>query len=149
MVPDFLASLIRVISGACIALSDPDVLTGPHVYFANHTSHLDFLVIWSSLPPDQRRRCRPVAAKNYWEGGCIRRYLANRVFRAVLVDRKHVTAHNNPLTQMNEVLADGDSLIIFPEGSRSFDGQMHPFKSGLYHLAKHNVFDIFGPLITD
>ena len=138
MAPELLAGLIRIGSGACVSLCDPDVLTGTRIYFANHTSHLDFFVIWACLPPEQRKRCLPVAAKDYWESGRIRRYLANRVFRAVLVDRNNVSARTNPLKRMDEALAGGESLIIFPEGSRSPDGEMQPFKPGLYHLARHN-----------
>ena len=138
MTLNFLAAIIRIASGACVKLRDPEVLTGTRIYFANHTSHLDFLVIWAGLPPEQRRRCLPVAAKDYWDAGPFRRYLANRVFRAVLVDRDHVTAHNNPLRRIDEALAGGESIIIFPEGGRSPDGETQPFKPGLYHLAKRN-----------
>ncbi len=138
MGPDLLATLIRVASGACVRLGDPDVMAGTRIYFANHTSHLDFAVVWASLPSEQRRRCVPVAAKDYWESGWLKRYLAKRVFRAVLLDRKRVSASENPIDRMNQALADGDSLIVFPEGTRSLDGEMRKFKPGLYHLAKRN-----------
>jgi 1-acyl-sn-glycerol-3-phosphate acyltransferase len=138
MAPDLLAALIRIASGICVRLRDPGVLTGKRIYFANHTSHLDFAVIWASLPSSQRKRCVPVAAKDYWETGWLKPYLAKRVFRAVLLDRERISAHENPLDRMDETLARGDSLIIFPEGTRSLDGEMRKFKPGLYHLAKRN-----------
>jgi 1-acyl-sn-glycerol-3-phosphate acyltransferase len=56
------------------------------VYFANHTSHLDFVVLWSVLPRHLRAQTRPVAAKDYWQSG-LRRALAINVFNAVLVER--------------------------------------------------------------
>ena len=36
------------------------------IYFGNHSSHLDFIVIWSALPPRLRRHARPVAGRDYW-----------------------------------------------------------------------------------
>lgn len=106
------------------------------VYFANHTSNLDFVVLWSVLPASHRLQTRPAAARDYWTGGAVRRWLANRVFRAVLIERKHVTRSNNPVEQLLEALGSGNSLIIFPEGGRIAGAKMAEFKSGLYHLAK-------------
>src|SRR5215213_8282086 len=57
------------------------------IFFANHTSHLDFILIWSSLPRQVRERARPVAGRDYWERSRFRRYYVQRVFDAVLVDR--------------------------------------------------------------
>ena len=95
-------------------------------------------MIWASLPPELRRKTRPVAARDYWERGRVRPYLAHKVFRCLLIERAKVTVSNNPLRAMEEVLDAGDSLIIFPEGTRSMDddGEMNEFKPGLWHLAK-------------
>lgn len=109
---------------------------GPRIFFANHTSNLDFVALWAVLPLTLRRRTRPVAARDYWLGGPVRRWLAGSVFRAVLIERKQVTRSNNPLEQMMPVLETGECLIIFPEGGRFEGGKIAPFKSGLYHLAQ-------------
>ena len=109
---------------------------GPRVFFANHTSNLDFVALWAVLPPELRRRTRPAAARDYWLGGPLRRWLAERVFRAVLIERKQVTRANNPLEQMLPVLEAGECLIIFPEGGRFEGAELAPFKSGLFHLAQ-------------
>ncbi len=104
------------------------------IYFANHTSHLDTIVIWASLPPALRPHVRPVAAKDYWETG-IRRRIAVDELHAVLVDRRR-TEHANPLDPLREALAQGDSLIIFPEGTRRPQPLPSPFKSGIWRLMR-------------
>lgn len=106
------------------------------VYFANHRSHGDFVLIWASLPPHLRRLTRPVAGADYWLTSALRRYIANQVFRGVLIDRMGGRKQANPVELMGEALAGGDSLIIFPEGTRNLDDGLQSFKSGIYHLAK-------------
>ncbi|WP_273827535.1 lysophospholipid acyltransferase family protein [Providencia rettgeri] len=107
------------------------------IYYANHSSHLDGLVIWSGLPPLMRHFVHPVAAKDYWDKTPFRRYLVNNVFRAVLVDRKgDKPAQDNILEPLESVLAEKHSLIFFPEGTRGNGEELGQFKSGLYHLAK-------------
>ncbi len=109
--------------------------TCQRVYFANHTSHLDALIIWSSLPPDVRALTRPVAAKDYWNRGAIRRYLAGQ-FNALLIDRTEIKVHQSPIDLMIREIGTTHSLIVFPEGSRNADTEMQEFKSGLYYLNK-------------
>ena len=104
------------------------------IYFANHTSNLDFVLLWSALPTALRCRTRPVGAHDYGSTP-IRGYLARNVFQAVLIERKGVTRANNPLTPMLNALADGDSLIIFPEGTRLAGDELGEFKPGLHYLA--------------
>jgi 1-acyl-sn-glycerol-3-phosphate acyltransferase len=132
---DVLAGGVRIITGAR-GLPHSAVPSGPCIFFANHSSHLDFAVIWSVLPSPQRARTRPVAGRDYWGKTAFRRWLAGRVFRAVLIERQKVTVACNPMQEMLDAIDAGASLIVFPEGTRSADGNLHPFKSGLYHLAR-------------
>ncbi len=138
MIADLLASAVRLFAGArsrrSEALSINQEANRPRVYFANHTSNLDFVLLWAALPKPLRDQTRPAAAHDYWTASPPRRWLAAKVFRAVLIERKHVTRTNNPLDQMGAVLAEGESLIIFPEGGRFPGPAPGPFKSGLYHL---------------
>lgn len=105
------------------------------IYFANHCSHGDFVLLWSALPAALRVRTRPVAGADYWLKGVLRTWLINDVFRGVLVERSgDKTA--DPIAVMLAALDGGDSLIIFPEGTRNPGDEMLSFKSGLYHLAR-------------
>ena len=132
----FLAALARLISGASVRwiACQPD--TCQRVYLSNHTSHLDALLIWSSLPLAVRELTRPVAAKDYWTRGFVRRWLALEVFHALLIDRTDIKVHQSPIDLMLWEIGSTKSLIVFPEGSRSVTGEVGEFKSGLYYLSK-------------
>ena len=107
------------------------------VYFANHRSHADFVLIWTVLPAPLRRLTRPVAGADYWLKGRVRRFFGERVFRAVLIDRNRENREADPIAVMAAALDQRSSLILFPEGTRNTtDEPLLPFKSGLYHLAK-------------
>jgi 1-acyl-sn-glycerol-3-phosphate acyltransferase len=108
----------------------------PRVYFANHASHGDFVLIWTVLPPAARRNTRPVAGADYWLRDPIRRFIGERVFRAVLIERQAASRSEDPIQQMTAALDEGSALILFPEGTRNLtDLPLLPFKSGLYRLA--------------
>jgi 1-acyl-sn-glycerol-3-phosphate acyltransferase len=118
--------------------------TGPKaeqtLYFANHTSHGDFVLLWATLPPDLRALTRPVAGQDYWEASPLRRFIGRDVFNALMIRRDGSAAPGsevNPVDQMKEALQAGDSLIMFPEGTRNTGEEvLLPLKSGLYHLAR-------------
>ena len=106
------------------------------IYFANHRSHFDFILIWAALPPALRQRSRPVAAIDYWDANPLRRYLIQRVFNGVLIQRDPPSRHDNPLHPMTAALEHGDALILFPEGTRNPGEGLLDFKPGLFHLAR-------------
>jgi 1-acyl-sn-glycerol-3-phosphate acyltransferase len=141
MIATVLAGAARLMSGASIVwLAPPPTPSTPQrVYFGNHTSHLDFVVIWSALPAPLRARTRPVAGGDYWLKGRVRRYLSSRIFHAILIERAGATS---PATAMKSIdqIATGmgaqHDIIVFPEGTRSLDGEVKPFKSGIFHLCR-------------
>ncbi len=114
-----------------------DPVVGQRIYFANHSSHGDFVLIWTVLPPRLRRGTRPVAGADYWMASWLKRFIGRDVFKAVLIDRNPDTRTSDPVDQMAEALDSGASLIVFPEGTRNTTEEvLLDFKSGLYHLAK-------------
>jgi 1-acyl-sn-glycerol-3-phosphate acyltransferase len=130
-----LAITAKLISGATLRWHECQPDTCQRIYFANHTSHLDALVLWSSLPGEIRDLTRPVAAKDYWGQGAIRRHIARR-FNALLIDRDEIKVHQSPVDLMIREIGHTHSLIVFPEGGRNTQEEMQEFKSGLYYLGK-------------
>ena len=91
------------------------------VYFANHNSHADFVMVWISLPKKWRRAARPVAGADYWLKSAFRRFLINHVFNGLLIMRNG---------------SDPKAVLL-------------PFKSGIYHLARENPDVGFVPVWID
>jgi 1-acyl-sn-glycerol-3-phosphate acyltransferase len=144
-IASFLAALARGITGVQVQWAGCEPDERQRIYFANHTSHLDFVVLWSALPSDIRARTRPIAAKDYWEETPLRLYIVKNVFNAVLLERGAVGKATTPeearfvarnlVEEMAGALGQENSLILFPEGTRGNGEQVGPFRAGLYHLA--------------
>lgn len=131
-----LIGMTRVLVGASPRWLGSEPEPVQRIYFANHSSHIDTVALWSALPAPLRARTRPVAAADYWGSSALKRYIALRGLNAVLIDRKRSDPDADPLAPLYAALEQGDSLIIFPEGTRSTQALPGPFKSGLYHLAQ-------------
>jgi 1-acyl-sn-glycerol-3-phosphate acyltransferase len=128
--------LAKLFSGFTVRWVECQPDTCQRIYFANHTSHLDAVVLWSALPRELRNVTRPVAAKDYWTGSWFKQHLAES-FNALLIDRTEIKVHSSPIDIMLRQMGDVYSLIVFPEGGRSSgDGEMGSFKSGLYYMGK-------------
>lgn len=116
------------------------------VYYANHSSHGDFVLVWISLPKTWRMLTQPVAGADYWLGSKLKAFIAEQVFRVLLIDR--LNDPKQAIAAMDGALKEGKSLILFPEGTRNTtdDQILLPFKSGLYHLARENEHVEFVPV---
>ena len=129
-----LAGITRLITGAQGHWKGCPPKAEQRIYFANHQSHLDWVLIWAALPRELRASTRPIAARDYWTAGRFKHWITREVFNAVYVSRTR-TDDQDPLEPLAEALRRGDSLVMFPEGTRSNKGEPQAFKSGLYHLA--------------
>ncbi len=148
MTADLMVFLARLVSGANARWVGCAPDARQRIYFANHTSNLDALVLWAVLPSEVRALTRPVAARDYWDKG-IRRYIANQIFHAILIERKKPTAHDNPIEQILTAMGTERSIIIFPEGGRQTGPEPAPFKSGLHHLAQKRPDVELIPVLMD
>ncbi|WP_179402811.1 lysophospholipid acyltransferase family protein [Burkholderia guangdongensis] len=131
---DFLLAIVRLVAGAYPVWQRPPSTATQTLYFSNHTSHIDTLAILAALPRDVRAVVRPVAARDYWDSGKLKRHIAQNLLNVVLIDRHHESG-GDPLEPVRDALAQGHSIILFPEGTRGADALPQPFKSGLFHLA--------------
>ncbi len=130
-----LAFIARLITGAQGHWKGCPPKAEQRIYFANHQSHLDWVLIWAALPHELRAVTRPIAAKDYWTATPLKHWITREVFNAVYVSRTR-TDDQDPLEPLVQALGHGDSLVIFPEGTRSNKGEPQAFKSGLFHLAE-------------
>jgi 1-acyl-sn-glycerol-3-phosphate acyltransferase len=128
--------LVRVLVGAYPRWVGSVPSANQRIYFANHSSHMDTLVLWAALPHALRVNTRPVAARDYWGNGGIRQQIAQHELNVVMIDRARENPEADLLEPLNDALGNGFSLIFFPEGTRQPQRLPGPFKSGLYRLAK-------------
>ena len=136
MLAGILILVVRVLVGASPRWIGSAPSEAQRIYFANHSSHIDTIALWASLPPDLRAKTRPVAAADYWNKGGFKTYLAVRALNAVFIDRSRSDANADPLQPLADALEKGYSLILFPEGTRSSQPLPSRFKSGLFRLAQ-------------
>jgi 1-acyl-sn-glycerol-3-phosphate acyltransferase len=130
----FLLGLIRVLTGSQARWYGCPPKAEQRIYFANHQSHADLVMIWAALPKELRNVTRAIAARDYWTKTPFKQWLTTAVFNVIYVSRDR-SADEDPLEPLLEALSNGDSIILFPEGTRGFTGEPQPFKAGLYNLA--------------
>jgi len=130
-----LLGVVRLLTGAQARWHGCPPKAEQRIYFANHQSHADLVLIWAALPQELRSITRPIAAKDYWTASRFKRWITTEVFNAVYVERER-KGDADPLQPLIDALDSGDSLILFPEGTRGFAEDPQPFKSGLYNLTQ-------------
>ena len=141
---------VRALTGARALWRDSAPSPGVRVYYGNHASHGDFVMIWSALPATLRGGVRPVAGADYWNRDAIRRYLIRAVFNGVLIERDPARRKRDAIETLSEAVDGGASLIIFPEGTRNTGEEpLLPFRSGIYHLARMRPQVEFVPVWLD
>jgi 1-acyl-sn-glycerol-3-phosphate acyltransferase len=143
-----LLGIVRTLTGAQARWYGCPPKAEQRIYFANHQSHADLVMIWAALPRELRSITRPIAAKDYWTKTPLRQWITTAVFHAVYVDRER-KGEEDPLQPLVDALESGDSIIIFPEGTRGHGEEPQPFKSGLYALAQRFPHVVLVPAWID
>ncbi len=111
---------------------------GPAIIAANHNSHLDTVVLMSLWPLARLHQLRPIAAADYFLSNKWLAWFSLNIMNIVPIDRKKEDKESDPLGTMAEVLAQGEIIIIYPEGSRGPPEEMGRFKSGISRLAQRH-----------
>ncbi len=93
--------------------------TGPLVIVANHTSHLDTLVLMSLLPLKTLNKVRPIAAADYFMRNPLLRWFSTYCIDIIPFERKAFKDTDQLFSLCHQCLDQGDILILFPEGTRS------------------------------
>jgi 1-acyl-sn-glycerol-3-phosphate acyltransferase len=111
-----------------------DGLEGPAVFAANHHSHVDTPLLLSSLPTPWRHRAVIGAAADYFFGNPVTGALSALVIGAIPIDRTKISRASTDLAR--DLINEGWSLVVFPEGGRSPDGWGQPFRGGAAFIAQ-------------
>jgi 1-acyl-sn-glycerol-3-phosphate acyltransferase len=88
LVSYFLLGLIRILTGSQARWWGCPPKAEQRIYFANHQSHADLVMIWAALPKELRRGVRAVAARDYWTKTPFRQWLTTAVFNVIYVSRE-------------------------------------------------------------
>ncbi len=108
----------------------------PFILVANHSSHLDTAALLDLFPIARLRRIRPCAAADYFERTRTISFLSRTLFNVLPIHRTGIQAEDHPLRRMRQALERGESLLLFPEGTRGRGREMAPFKPGVACLAE-------------
>ena len=130
-----------IIRPGVTALASPTVqgsdriagIDGPAIFAANHMSHLDTFLMLSTIPSQFRKKVVVAAGADYFFDTRVKAILSALAIGAIPIERRKVSRTSSD--RALEVLRDGWSLIIFPEGGRSPDGWAGDFKPGAAFLS--------------
>ncbi len=100
---------------------------GPYIITPNHTSYLDGFTIVAALPSKSYRDLYSLGFQKYFTGKFKESFA--RLAHIIPIDPE--TYLNKALQMSSYILRDGKSLLIFPEGGRSYDGEIMEFKKGV------------------
>ena len=126
--------VLKLFTGIKLLRKENLAYSGPCIIVANHNSHLDTVVILSSLHPNQLIKTHPVAAGDYFGKSPLKARLTRYFVNAILIPRsrpKEGEEGPDPIQLMIDVLDKGESLLLFPEGSRGEPEKFQKFKRGI------------------
>ena len=104
---------------------------GPFILAPNHQSYLDAPIAMAGVPKNQINDIYFYATEEHVQGKFLR-FMANR-HNIILMENRNL---KNSILKLSKVLRQGKSIMIFPEGTRTFSGEMGDFKKTFAILAK-------------
>ena len=134
----FVRAIALIVLGLNVRHRDRLPGGGPAIIVANHNSHLDTMVLMSLFPLKLLPKLHPVAAADYFLSSGLFSWFNLKVVGILPIKRTVARGEENPLAPCNRALADGQMLIVFPEGSRGEPEQLQSFKGGIARLAESN-----------
>jgi 1-acyl-sn-glycerol-3-phosphate acyltransferase len=108
----------------------------PFVIVANHSSHLDTVSLLSLFPLRRLRRLRPCAAADYFGRSPIVLATSRTLFNILPIARKEISDDDHPIERMRQTLVSGESLLLFPAGTRGGGDEIGELRSGIAYLAE-------------
>lgn len=143
----FVRIIVLIVIGLRIVNQERLPKSGPAIIVANHNSHLDTLVLMTIFSTNLLKKLRPVAAEDYFLKNPLLAWFSLNIMNIISLKRQNLNVKENPLLACSEALANGDILIIYPEGSRGQPEYLSTFKSGIAHLVKNHpdipIYPIF------
>lgn len=139
-------NFLRIIFGISYKNLDRFKTLDQFIIIANHNSHMDTISILSAVPTRHLTRVYPVAAGDYFGKNKLTKCLTEFFINTLLITRIKTAEKNNALESIDQLLQDGKSIIIFPEGSRGEAEVMQDFKHGASILLKKNPSIPFIPI---
>lgn len=125
---------LKIFTGSKVIHPENLVYQGPCIIVGNHNSHLDTISIMANLPMSQLIHTHPVAAGDYFGTSPFKARLTRFFVNALLIPRHRPKAGEtgpDPIKMMLDMLDSGESLIVFPEGSRGEPEILQRFKRGV------------------
>ena len=118
----------------------PKVSKGASIIVANHNSHIDTLLLMSLFSSSQLLKIHPIAAADYFCNTKLKSFIFKTLFGLIPIQRKinKTTTKETLFKEINETLKNGETVIIYPEGTRGDDNSIQKFKSGVAHIAQMN-----------
>ena len=115
------------------------VLNKPCIIVANHNSHVDTLLLMCLFSCSQILNIHPVAAADYFCNTKLKTFIFKTLLGVIPIERKvKMKTAEELFKEINEVLQKGDTIIIYPEGTRGEDSAIKNFHTGVAHIAKMN-----------
>lgn len=142
----FMRAFLKIIVGVKYRNKEVIKKVPQYILVSNHNSHLDSMALMSALPIKKLVKTHPVAAADYFAKSKIQFFLSRFFINAILIKRTRAEGEKSPIEIMSDFLKKGDSIILYPEGSRGEPEKMQEFKKGIGVLLKRNPTIPFIPI---